>query len=249
MRPQSTGQPTSPPRVVDAPREARVAERLVRITPLALHGALHLPAEATGIVLLALHPGCAMAPAVRQRLLAGFHAAGLATLAVDALLPDEIGSRFRAFDRPLIARRIGFVLDWLASRPATRDLPVGLFAVGSGGSDALVAAAQDDRIAALALADGRLDLAGSAAARVTAPTLLMAAEGDAVIAGINRRVHAAMHGERALVLLQGQARACGTAAALDVIVALSCDWFCCHLQRPVPPRRDRTGDCIAATLQ
>jgi putative phosphoribosyl transferase len=214
------------------------SEVMVRITPLGLRGVLQLPDDPCGIVVLPLHTRCMPGAEVREHVLAALHAAGLGTLAVDVLLPVEAACRFRAVDRGLIARRIGLVVDWLSNRPCSRALPVSLFAMGSGAADALIAAAEEPRIAALVLADGRLDLAGSAPARVVAPTLLVAGDADPVIAAINRRVHASMRCERTMVLLDGQSRAFGGPAAIEVTTALCCDWLRTHLPtRTAEPAR------------
>jgi putative phosphoribosyl transferase len=203
---------------------------VVRIPPLALHGLLHVPADATGVVVLVLHASCALPVRVRDVLVGALNSAGLATLSVDVLLPHEAAHRHKAFDRMLVVSRLASVLDWLAIKPRTRSLPVGLFAVGSGTAAAMAMAAIDGRIDALVMADGRLDLAGYLPGMVAAPTLLVAGAADPVIARINQRTHASMHCERSLELLRGQALACGGITALAATAARACDWFRTHLR-------------------
>jgi putative phosphoribosyl transferase len=235
--PEST---TIAPGAANGTGNAGPAGRVVRIPPLATRGVLHVPDAATGFVVLATHASCALPTARLDRIIAALHAAGLGTLSVDVLLPHEARSRHKAFDRTLIASRLGRVLDWLATRPCTRALPIGLFAVGSGAAVALTTAVVDHRVAALVMADGRLDLAGGAPMLLETPTLLVTGAADAVIAGINRRVHALMRCERALVVLQGHAQACDRAAALDVTIALAGDWFRTHLRVPEPAQADHS---------
>ena len=102
----------------------------------------------------------------------------LATLLIDLLTPqeevvDDRTAEYR-FDIPMLAGRLVTIVDWLRRRTDTASLPIGLFGASTGGGAALIAASERPReIAAVVSRGGRPDLAGTALARVTSPTLLI----------------------------------------------------------------------------
>ena len=77
---------------------------------------------------------------------------GLATLLVDLLTEGEAADRDRVFDIGLLARRLATALQWAASDPETRDLPVGPFGASMGAAAALRCAALER------LRDGKLEI-------------------------------------------------------------------------------------------
>ena len=121
--------------------------RLVQITAgtATVAGDLVVPARADGIVLFAHGSGssrfsprnCYVAQALRQ--------AGLATLLMDLLTPEEERVDLRTaehrFDIPLLARRLAAGVDWLTQQVETKDFAVGLFGASTGAAAALMAAA------------------------------------------------------------------------------------------------------------
>jgi dienelactone hydrolase len=64
----------------------------------------------------------------------------------------EAADRDRVFDIGLLARRLATALQWAASDPETRDLPVGLFGASMGAAAALRCAALER------LRDGKLEI-------------------------------------------------------------------------------------------
>ncbi len=96
-----------------------------------LEGNLGIPAGAYGIVAFA-HGSGSMRHSPRKRYVAGvLQSAGLATLLLDLLTPDEeaidgetMGLRF---DIDLLADRVAGTVDWLATNPETDRLRIGLF--------------------------------------------------------------------------------------------------------------------------
>ena len=124
-------------------------------------GALRLPAllvvpdDAEGLVVFAHGSGSGRSSPRNNRVAAALHEAGLATLLLDLLTPDEERNRANVFDIPLLASRLSFAADWSLAAPQTSCLPIGYF----GGGGALAGAG--DRVARRASRSGR----GRAAAR------------------------------------------------------------------------------------
>jgi putative phosphoribosyl transferase len=137
-------------RPIGVSRRARetVGEHLIRIPvgPCTLEGNLVIPEGARAIVLFA-HGSGSSRHSPRNRYVAGvLRAAGLATLLMDLLTPEEEAEdRYTGhlrFDVGLLAERLVAATDWLAQQPQTAVWPVGYFGASTGAGAALVAAAQ-----------------------------------------------------------------------------------------------------------
>src|SRR5687768_16825735 len=173
-----------------------------------LDGDLTLPAGARGVVLFA-HGSGSSRHSPRNRYVAGvLRDAGLGTLLIDLLTRDEERAEAQTghlrFDIPLLARRLGAAIEWLAWDEETRGLPVGLFGASTGGGAALVAAAEHpDSVHAVVSRGGRPDLAGEALGRVRAPTLLIVGERDHPVIAMNRDALARLGAEKRLDIVPG----------------------------------------------
>ena len=138
---------------------------------------LTVPHDPKGIVLFA-HGSGSSRHSPRNRYVASIlNDAGLATLLMDLLTPEEEQLDARTghlrFDIGLLADRLAAATDRLAEHDELKSLRVGDFGASTGGGAALVAAAQRPQVVgAVVSRGGRPDLAGAALARVRAPTLL-----------------------------------------------------------------------------
>jgi putative phosphoribosyl transferase len=126
-------------------------ERLVRIPAgrVALEGNLRLPDTASGLVVFA-HGSGSSRFRPRNRSVAGvLEEAGLATLLIDLLTPQEEAedelTRHLRFDIRLLAERLVAASEWARQQPDTDHLPIGYFGASTGAGAALVAAAQRPR--------------------------------------------------------------------------------------------------------
>ena len=85
--------------------------------------------------------------------------AGLATLLLDLLTPEEDRDYAARFDIGLLTDRLGDAVRFVHREPATRTLPVGLFGASTGAASALrVAASIPAEIHAVVSRGGRPDL-------------------------------------------------------------------------------------------
>lgn len=210
-----------------------------------LDGTLGIPDAATGVVLFA-HGSGSSRFSTRNRFVARvFRHAGLATLLLDLLSPEEEAvdeiTRHHRFDIPLLGNRLVRAIDWLGEQPETRALPVGLFGASTGGGAALVAAAERPaRVGAVVSRGGRPDLAGDALPRVEAPTLLIVGGRDDVVISLNEQAMRRMRTEVRLEIVPGATHLFEEPGTLEQVAALARDWFLSHLLAPARRARVET---------
>jgi dienelactone hydrolase len=217
---------------------ATLQQRAVEIPAdgVRLAGDLVVPPAARGIVVFAHGSGSGRFSA-RNRAVAGVLVrAGLATLLMDLLTPQEeavdLRTRHLRFDIPLLARRVIASIDWLAADATARDLPAGCFGASTGAAAALIAAAErPERVGAVVSRGGRPDLAREALGRVHAPTLLIVGGNDPDVLRLNEQALAALGGEARLEVVPGATHLFEEPGALERVAALARDWFLEHLAR------------------
>lgn len=208
----------------------------------ALSGFLLLPQGATGLVLFA-HGRRSSKYSRRNRALAEILNRGrLATLLLDLLTPEEQAADGAAGDPhtgdvddgpganiALLTERVIRALDWAATNPRVRALPLGLLGSGTGAAAALGAAAERRReLQALVCRGARTDLAAGALPQVMTPTLLIVAGLDPQAVDINRQAIGAIPGESRLEIVPGATRLFEEAGRLDNVGLLARDWFLSH---------------------
>ena len=211
----------------------------VQVGSVALDGTLAVPDEARGAVLFA-HGSGSGRHSPRNRFVArALQDAGLATLLVDLLTPEEevMDNRTRhlRFNIDLLAQRLSGATDWLALDQRTAGLSVGYFGASTGGGAALVAAARRPvRVAAVVSRGGRPDLAGESLAVARAPTLLIVGGDDGPVIGLNEQALARLAAPiKRLVIVPGASHLFEEPGKLEQVALLAVDWFSRHLDRPV----------------
>jgi putative phosphoribosyl transferase len=217
---------------VDKTVRTNNSERLIHVTagPVMLEGALDIPAGARGIVLFAHGSGSSRFSPRNRAVAQTLFAAGLATLLIDLLTPDEeaidLRTRHLRFDIALLAERLIGATDWLTQTPATRELRIGYFGASTGAAAALVAAAERPAaVGAVVSRGGRPDLAGAALARVRAPTLLIVGGNDLPVIAMNEAALAQLGGAQQLVIIPGATHLFEERGALEAVARLACQWF------------------------
>ena len=207
--------------------------RLQIETGVHLEGDLANPPGARGIVLFA-HGSGSSRHSPRNRQVAGeLNDLGLATLLLDLLTPDEERAerqtRHLRFDIGLLAGRLSAATAWLQAEPSTSGLPIGYFGASTGAAAALVAAADNDAVAAVVSRGGRPDLAGPALERVVAATLLIVGGMDRFVLELNREALAQLRCEKALFVIPGATHLFEEAGALEEVSRVAGEWFAKHL--------------------
>jgi putative phosphoribosyl transferase len=203
---------------------------VVAANGLQLPGTLHVPPDATGMVLFAHGSGSSrLSPrniAVGRTLNAG----GFATLLFDLLTPDETRTRTRAFDIGLLAARLVGATHWVGTRPDLTPLRIGYFGASTGAAAALWAAAQlGGQIGAVVSRGGRPDLAAPRLSEVTAPTLLIVGSRDEEVLDLNERALRQLRCPSQLVVFPEATHLFEEPGALGQVAALARDWFIHHL--------------------
>jgi putative phosphoribosyl transferase len=213
-----------------------VEEREVRLPAGAatLKGNLGIPKDARGVVLFAHGSGSGRHSPRNRYVAEVLREAGLATLLVDLLTPEEeevdLRTRHLRFDIGLLADRLAGATDWLIENPDTQNLRVGYFGASTGAGAALVAAAErPGLVGTIVSRGGRPDLAGEALPRVTAPTLLIVGGEDELVIGMNREAMEQLRAEKKLEVVPGATHLFEEPGKLEEVARLAAGWFVQHL--------------------
>lgn len=206
---------------------------------VALDTDIVVPEAAQGVVLFA-HGSGSSRHSPRNRYVAGeLQSAGLATVLVDLLTPEEELADARTgelrFNISLLGVRVTALTDWLVEHESTAGLRVGLFGASTGAAAALVAAAaRPASVGSVVSRGGRPDLAGEFLRLVRQPTLLIVGARDEVVIEVNRRAMKKLAGETRLEIVPGATHLFEEPGTLEQVARLARDWFVRHL-RPAPP--------------
>ncbi len=216
-------------------------EPIVRIASgkVELEGVLELPERAAGIVVFSHGSGSGRHSPRNQFVAQALRAAGLGTLLLDLLTPEEDRDYERRFDIDLLTVRLGDAVRFVRGHPPTRALRVGLFGASTGAASALrVAATQPNEVGAVVSRGGRPDLTGERLlAAVRAPTLLIVGGRDHGVIEMNEAARDALvHANRELAIVPGATHLFEERGALEQVAKLAGEWFVRHLAPP--PARD-----------
>lgn len=196
-------------------------------------GFFGIPETPRGLVIFAHGSGSGRHSPRNAQVAEGLRQAGLATLLLDLLTPEEEAVRANVFDIALLAERLVSAARWAVQHPEVRGLPLGYFGASTGGGAALLAAARPaPPVAAIVSRGGRPDMAGAGALRqVRAPTLLIVGSRDAPVIELNREAMSHMQAEVELVVVPGAGHLFEEYGALDEVINLATDWFLRHFGR------------------
>ncbi|WP_413247820.1 phosphoribosyltransferase family protein [Sinomonas flava] len=201
---------------------------LIPLDGVTVQGSLHLPA--TGGVVVFAHGSGSSRHSPRNRAVARvLQNAGLGTLLLDLLSPDEELERRAVFDIGLLASRLTAATDWLRSERAG-SRTVGYFGASTGAAAALWAAAEPDSgISAVVSRGGRPDLAIGRLGDVQAPTLLIVGGADHQVLELNREAARHLRCPHRLEVVPRATHLFEEPGTLDAVARLARDWFTDHL--------------------
>ncbi len=234
-------------RPVHAPDAAGDADLDVTIPVggVAVGAHLYLPEPATGVVVFA-HGSGSSRHSPRNRFVADvLRQAGLGTLLLDLLSPEEELDRSNVFDVELLANRLVAATRWLRDRPDAAACRVGYFGASTGAAAALWAAAElGPEISAVVSRGGRPDLARPRLAQVQAPTLFVVGGADTVVLGLNRQALALLGCPHQLAVVRGATHLFEEPGALAEAAGLARDWFTAHLLRDPVAAATASGSSV-----
>jgi putative phosphoribosyl transferase len=191
-----------------------------------IEGHLHVPDRAAGVVVFAHGSGSGRYSSRNRFVASVLYHAGLGTLLLDLLTPDEEHDRHNVFDMELQSERLIATMDWLAGRQDTAHCRVGLFGASTGAGAALVAAADaGEKVSAVVSRGGRPDLAGLRLRDVTAPTLLIVGGSDELVLKLNHHARAELRCPSDLIVIGGASHLFEEPGTLGEVALRARDWF------------------------
>lgn len=204
-------------------------------TRVMLEGLLTLPEQARALILFAHGSGSSRHSPRNQFVAQVLHEAGLATLLIDLLTPQEEAQDQRTaqlrFDIPLLSERVMGATRWLAACSETTPLRIGYFGASTGAAAAIRAAAElPHLVGAVVSRGGRPDLAGEALSRVQAPTLLLVGARDTQVIELNRQAYSLLQGEKRLELIVGATHLFEEPGTLEQVAQRAQQWFVRYLR-------------------
>jgi dienelactone hydrolase len=216
-----------------------------------LKGNLEVPSPVQGLVVFAHGSGSSRKSPRNQFVARRLREAGLATLLMDLLTPEEealdLERAHLRFDIAFLAGRLLAATDWVRRQDSVRGLPLGYFGASTGAAAALLAAAErGEAVGAVVSRGGRPDLAGPALHRVVAPTLLVVGGADPEVLELNRAALAGLRCEKDLRIVPGASHLFTEPGALEEVARLAAAWFRRHLGKPewAPSSSDRLDASI-----
>ena len=206
----------------------------ILLREVTLGGELIVPSGATGLVIFAHGSGSSRHSPRNQFVAEVLREARLGTLLFDLLTAAEEQAEFHTrhlrFNIPFLSGRLVAVTRWARNQAVCAGLRFGYFGASTGAAAALVAAAElGETIGAVVSRGGRPDLAGTALARVTAPTLLIVGALDTPVIPLNESAGAQLRCEKALARVPGASHLFEEKGTLEVAVGLATRWFARHL--------------------
>jgi len=196
-----------------------------------VEGMLENPMHAVGLVLFAHGSGSSRHSPRNNYVASVLRDAGVGTLLMDLLTPDEDRDYSRRFDIGLLTRRLLDAADWAAAQDATKHLPLGFFGASTGAAAALEAAARlGTATRAVVSRGGRPDLASEQAlASVTAPTLLLVGGYDDGVIDLNQLAYDQLRCEKEMVIVPGATHLFEEPGTLEAVASRAAGWFAEHL--------------------
>lgn len=196
-----------------------------------IEGMLEIPEQAVGLVLFA-HGSGSSRHSPRNNYVAGvLRQAGVGTLLMDLLTPEEDRDYERRFDIALLTQRLMDAARWVVSQPELNGISLGFFGASTGAAAALEAAAiLGEEAKAVVSRGGRPDMASpEVMATVTAPTLLLVGGLDDVVIDLNRQAYDPLRCKKELVIVPGATHLFEEAGTLEEVAHQAAAWFAHHL--------------------
>jgi pimeloyl-ACP methyl ester carboxylesterase len=193
-----------------------------------------LPDHPLGVVLFAHGSGSSRWSPRNQFVAHQLRDAGLGTLLVDLLTPQEDQNYIRRFEIEFLTERLGRITEWLRERVAGTGLRIGYFGASTGAAAALRASVdQGGTVAAIVSRGGRPDLVEDVLPEVEAPTLLIVGGNDEPVTTLNISAYQKLRCPKELAIIPGASHLFEEPGTLDDVARRATEWFRRFL--PAPP--------------
>ncbi|KAL7075865.1 hypothetical protein ACQ4LE_005125 [Meloidogyne hapla] len=208
--------------------------REITIEPEGLSALLGIPLGARSIVIFAHGSGSGRLSPRNNYVAAELRRAGMATLLLDLLRPEEEAIRQNVFDIPLLASRLNRASEWVHSNLETATFTQGYFGASTGAGAALMAvssASPEIPIKAVVSRGGRPDLAIPVLDKIKIPTLMLVGSLDEPVIGMNQRALEALVNckQKELIIVEGATHLFEEIGTLDCVVQHAKNWFLKYL--------------------
>jgi putative phosphoribosyl transferase len=197
----------------------------VLVGPHRLRALLGVPPVSTGLVIFAHGSGSGRLSPRNNHVAAALRTNRQATLLLDLLTPEEEQNRRNVFDVELLADRLRSASKWARNNADLHHLPIGYFGASTGAAAALIAAENDDAIAAIVSRGGRPDMAGRALPAVRAPTLLLVGSLDGPVITLNQQAFRSLTCPKKILIVPGAGHLFEEPGTLDQVIAHARNWF------------------------
>ena len=197
-----------------------------------LRGELRIPTDATDVI-VAVSGNCGVSNAPAESALADrLFEQGVGSLLVDLLTPVEAVERSKCNNTDLLCRRLELITDWLDQQDPTADLDLGFYGTETGGAAVLQFVNRTERsVSAIALRNGRIDLAEDVPKEIHIPVFCSVDEDKEFPAKVNQELYEVLYKD------QEHTRLLLADAETDVVGRIV-DWFDRHLARPKTSARE-----------
>ncbi len=220
------------PATVETTRDERIAIGDGRW----LDAEVTVPGGAKGVVVFAHGSGGSRRGVRNQYVARELNGVHLATVLPDLLTEAETRADHThglRMNIPLLAQRIGRLVEWANTDEHLAGLPIGLFGASTGAAAALMAAAMHPDLArAVVSRGGRPDLA-ERLEQVAAPTLLIVGGRDPEVIRLNELAMHKLRCAKRLEIVPGATHLFEERGTLEHVAALARRWFLEHLQPTV----------------
>lgn len=196
-----------------------------------IEGRLRLPGGSSRIVVFAHGSGSSRHSPRNVWVAQVLFEAGIGSLLLDLLTPEEERNRSNVFDIDLLSARLAAATRWLQTSTQTMHCRIGYFGASTGAGAAVKAAAEEDlHVWAVVSRGGRPDLAGTAAlSTLRVPTLLIVGGADEDVLELNSAAKALMPGISELIVVPRATHLFVEPGALAEVALQARAWFLRYL--------------------
>jgi len=207
-------------------QEVQAREVRIEAAGALLEGSLSIPHHACSIVIFSHGSGSSRHSPRNRQVALHLQQAGMGTLLLDLLTPEEDEDYDNRFNIPLLTSRLVAATRWLQHLPEAAGCHLSYFGASTGAASALGAAAQlSGQISAVVSRGGRPDMAMDMLPRVQAPTLLIVGSYDTTVLQLNGQALQALHCPKKLAIIDGATHLFEEPGKLHEVALLATAWF------------------------